>query len=535
VWIFLLANATLLAVTETAGDATTTGAEVAAAGLAKGSTLAGRYRVGESLGGTAPHESFLATEIDHETPVVLLAVSAEQASSLAAAKGVEHAHLGTLIDVILLDDGRHVAVATRVSGQTLAERLAAVGKKPPVDAVRSALRVAEALNTLHAADAVHGFVHARSVIIAPDHGDGPVLTFFPAGDEEPLHAPERAPSAPPTIADDTWAAAGLLHWMLTGSPPPRSGYASEEQIEAAGVNDPQLRAVLLATLATDAAKRETDLRPLRRELARWFVEHVGDEPRPHGARSTHPPPLPHSVRAPPATATAARKKRAERAPSTIKRRLGTIAAAAIALGLIAGAAASFFRPKRIELVQVPTAVAAPSNASPIELGEVPVTGEQEQRLGNKLAACVAEYLPDNAFGKTPDVEWLCGQTDPREGGDQLRVTIVTAAPKGDVTDAMKVFARIGWYQMAAFAVVRAGCCPDAAPLSLPQSQCSMDAALREIGEAVVASKPVDAPLKKYTDSIHCELNQSGAKWLRRASRPEGGEDTAFLELVKRLD
>jgi hypothetical protein len=535
VWIFLLANATLLAVTETAGDATTTGAEVAAAGLAKGSTLAGRYRVGESLGGTAPHESFLATEIDHETPVVLLAVSAEQASSLAAAKGVEHAHLGTLIDVILLDDGRHVAVATRVSGQTLAERLAAVGKKPPVDAVRSALRVAEALNTLHAADAVHGFVHARSVIIAPDHGDGPVLTFFPAGDEEPLHAPERAPSAPPTIADDTWAAAGLLHWMLTGSPPPRSGYANEGQIEAAGVNDPQLRAVLLATLATDAAKRETDLRPLRRELARWFVEHVGDEPRPHGARSTHPPPLPHSVRAPAATATAAQKKRAERAPSTIKRRLGTIAAAAIALGLIAGAAASFFRPKRIELVEVPTAVAAPSNASPIELGEVPVTGEQEQRLGNKLAACVAEYLPDNAFGKTPDVEWLCGQTDPLEGGEQLRVTIVTAAPKGDVTDAMKVFARIGWYQMAAFAVVRAGCCPDAAPLSLPQSQCSMDTALREIGDAVVASKPVDAPLKKYTDSIHCELRQSGAKWLRRASRPQGGEDTAFLELVKRLD
>jgi hypothetical protein len=535
VWIFLPANATLAAVTETVGDATTTGAEVAAAGLAKGSTLAGRYRVGESLGGTAPDESFLATEIDHEKPVVLLAVSAEQASSLAAAKGVEHAHLGTLIDVILLDDGRRVAVATRVSGQTLGERLAAIGKKPPVDAVRYALRVAEALNTLHAADAVHGFVHARSVIIAPDHGEGPVLTFFPAGEEEPLHAPERAPSAPPTIADDTWAAAGLLHWMLTGSPPPKAGYASQAEIEAAGVADPQLRAVLLATLATDAAKRESDLRPLRRELARWFVEHVGDEPRAHGTRSTHPPPLPHAVVPLAATATNGEKKRTPRAPSTIKRRLGVIAAAAIALGLIAGAAASFLRPKRIELVEVATAVAAPSSASPIELGEVPVTGEQEQRLGNKLAACVAEYLPDNAFGKTPDVEWLCGQTDPRAGGEQLRVAIVTAAPKGSVTDAMKVFARIGWYEMAAFAVVRAGCCPDAPPLSMPQSQCSMDAALREVGEAVVASKPVDPPLKKYTESIHCELNNNGAKWLRRASRPEGGEDTAFLDLVKRLD
>lgn len=534
-WIFLPANATLATVTDRIGDAATAGAEVAAAGLATGATLAGRYRVGESLGGSGAVASFLATEIDHETPVVLLAVSAEQAKSLAAAKGVEHAHLGTLRDVILLDDGRHVAVATRVPGQTLGERLAATGKKPPVDAVRSALRVAEALNTLHSANAVHGFVHARSVIIAPDHGEGPVLTFFPAGGEEPLHAPERAASAPPTIADDTWAAAGLLHWMLTGSPPPASGYTSDAELEAAGVLDPQLRTVLLATLAADFAKRETDLRPLRRELARWFVEHAADEPRTRGPRSTHPPPLPHSVRPPPIAGAPARLVTSIRTPSTIKRRLGTIAVAAIVLGLFAGAAASFLRPKRVEVVEVATAAGAPSVASPIELGEVPVTGEQQQRLGNKLAACVAEYLPNGTFGKAPDVEWLCGQTDPRAGGEQLRVAIVSAAPKGAVTDAMKVFARIGWYEMAAFAVVRAGCCPEAAPLSMPQSQCAMDAALREIGEAVVASKSMDPPLKKYTDSIHCELNHDGAKWLRRASRPAGGEDTAFLELVKHLD
>lgn len=519
--------------TETVGDATAAGAEVAAAGLATGSTLAGRYRVGESLGGAPPNESFLATDIDHEKPVVLLVVSADQATSLSAAKGVEHAHLGTLLDVLLLDDGRHVAVATRVPGQTLGERLSVVGKKPPVDAVRSALRVAEALNTLHSANAVHGFVHARSVIIAPDHGEGPVLTFFPAGDEEPLHAPERAASAPPTIADDTWAAAGLLHWMLTGSPPPKAGYANESELEAANVVDAQLRGVLLPTLSADPTKRESNLRPLRRELARWFVEHAGEEPRVPGPRSTHPPPLPASVRPPSGPPHSAGPRATER-PSTVKRRLGTFAIGAIVFGLLAGAAASFLRPKKVELVEVPAAVAAPS-ASPIELGEVPVTGEQEQRLGNKLAACVSEYLPDNAFGKAPDVEWLCGQTDPREGGEKLRVAIVTAAPKGTVTDAMKVFARIGWYEMAAFAVVRAGCCPDAPPLSMPQSQCSMDAALREVGDAVVASKNVDAPLKKYTDSIHCELNHNGSKWLRRSTRPEGGEDTAFLELVKRLD
>jgi hypothetical protein len=164
-----------------------------------------------------------------------------------------------------------------------------------------------------------------------------------------------------------------------------------------------------------------------------------------------------------------------------------------------------------------------------------VTGDETQ-LGTKLASCVAGYLPKGAFGKPPAVEWLCGETDPRDGADKLHSVIVGAAPKGvGPTDAMKIFSRIGWYALPAFAVVRAGCCPGAAPLALPEEHCEMSAALREVGDAVVASKDPVPPLKKYTESIHCELNHGGAKLLRRAERPAGGEDTAFLELVKHLE
>jgi len=63
----------------------------------------------------------------------------------------------------------------------------------------------------------------------------------------------------------------------------------------------------------------------------------------------------------------------------------------------------------------------------------------------------------------------------------------------------------------------------------------MSAALTGVGDAVEASEDVTEPLKKYTDSIHCELNHAGAKMLRRAERPAGGEDTAFLELLKHLE
>jgi hypothetical protein len=156
-------------------------------------------------------------------------------------------------------------------------------------------------------------------------------------------------------------------------------------------------------------------------------------------------------------------------------------------------------------------------------------------LGSKLAACTASYLPPGSFTSGPDVEWLCTETDARLGANKLRSAVVSAAPKGGPSDAMKIFARIGWYDMAAFAVVRAGCCPEAPTLSLPEEKCEMAAALRAVGDAVISTRDLGEPLKTYTESIHCELNRGGAKWLRRSERPAGGEDTAFLELIKRLE
>jgi hypothetical protein len=129
--------------------------------------------------------------------------------------------------------------------------------------------------------------------------------------------------------------------------------------------------------------------------------------------------------------------------------------------------------------------------------------------------------------------WVCDETDPRNGAEKLRVSIINGA-KGATTDAMKIFARIGWYDMAAFSVVRAGCCETAKPLALPapSNGCTaMDEALRDIGSAVVAARPYDEPLKKYTAAIHCEMNAGKGAILRHPNRPAGGEDSAFGELV----
>ncbi len=397
--------------------------------------------------------------------------------------------------------------------------------------MRTALRIADALSSIHEAGGVHGWVNPRAVIVEPAVGEQPILAFYPAAESGELHTPERAPEGAPSIADDTWACAALLHWMLTGAPPPRSGYASTDEIDDAGVAEADLRTALLHTLTSNRPDRQSDLRPPRRELARWFVAHAGEEPIVPSVHPAAPPPLPPSVR--PSDRPGPRPSGRPSAPPIRKRRIGVFALAAIALGVVTGIALTFLRPTRVQVIAVPEP-AAPT-ASALELGEVPVTGENESKLGTKLATCMAGYLPKDTFSKTPDVEWLCTETDPRIGADKLHSAVVAAGPRTGASDAMKIFSRIGWYSLPAFAVVRAGCCTDAPPLALPEGHCQMDTALRDVGEAVVASRDVTPSLKAYTESIHCELNRGGAKMLRRTERPAGGEDTAFLELVKHLE
>jgi hypothetical protein len=317
--------------------------------------------------------------------------------------------------------------------------------------------------------------------------------------------------------------------MLTGSRPQADGYSTDADLQAAGVADGTLRGALVHALAKRKDGRG-DLHDLRRELARWFVDHAGEEPPSPGQVHTAPPPLPHSGRSVPPPSPS------RIPPPPRRRRMMLLAFAAVVVPTVAVYTWTLVRPAKVRLVQLPTAAPEPS-ASAIELGEVPVTAGSEISLGNKLATCVAGYLPKGAFSKAPDVDWLCSVTDPRIGGEKLHGAVVSGAAKGETTDAMKIFSRIGWYDMAAFAVVRAGCCADAKPIASPEAResCSMDTALREVGDAVVAARDVQEPLKKYTESIHCELNQGGAKGLRRSGRPEGGEDTAFLDLVKKLE
>lgn len=508
--------------------------------VAPGEVLESKYRVDAPIDGAV--DAFAGSSVDGRHSVIIFKASPEAAACVARGKGVDHMHLTPVLDVLELDGDKYV-VAERFSGLTLAERLDAIGKKEPVDAVRYALRIADALSCLHEAGACHGSLHPRGILIQVEGHSPPLLGYFPSNDTS-FRSPDRGNEDPPSEADDAWAAAALLHHMLLGKVPPRAGYGSEAELLAAGVANPELAQALAHALSKDPDERSRDVRQLKRELARWFVEHAVEEPIAPGPHSSSPPPLPPSQRTLEGTASSMapspRSRPPVEPPKPGMRRVVPLAIAGIVVGLLGGWAWSHLRAKP-EVVPVPEVASAPSSApsdKPIDLGEVPVTGESEKTVAatDKVSSCVIGYLPKNSFGSAPDFSGICEQADPRAGADKLRVAVVASAPKGAApTDAQKIFGRIGWYDMAAFAVVRAGCCPDAKPLELPEPSGScgnMAEALREVGQEVVANHSAEEPLKKYTAAIHCELSAGRGQLFRKAERPAGGEDSAFLELVK---
>jgi hypothetical protein len=510
-----------------------------ATSVAPGEVLQSKYRVEAVVDGA--QDAFAASSVEGGASVLVFKLTPEAAVALERGKGVEHMHLARLIEMLDLD-GTKWAVAERLPGLTLAERLDDIGKKEPVDAVRYALRIADALSSLHEAGACHGSVHPRGILIQVEGRQAPVLGYFPC-DDASYRSPERGNQDPPTEADDSWAAAVLLHKMLLGTTPPREGYGSEAELREAGVSDGALTAALAHALHEDPEQRSRDVRPLKRELARWFVEHAGEEPPAPGPHSSAPPPLPAGQRTLEGTASSmppTRSRPPATPPKAGLRRIVPLAAGGIVVGLLGGWIYNTVRPKPPIVIEKPVAPATPPSDKPIDLGEVPVTGESEKTVNptDKLTSCVMGYMPKDTFGSSPDFSGVCDQTDPRIGADKLRVAIVGSAPKIEgATEAQKIFSRIGWYDMAAFAVVRAGCCPGAQPLELPEPAKACDnmaRALEFVGQEVVANHALEEPLKKFTAIIHCEVNAGRGGLFRKAARPAGGEDTAFLELVKSL-
>lgn len=470
--------------------------------------------------------------------------------TLATLSSIEHAHLAEVVGLVDHDE-EWVVISTLIRGTTLRARLQEIGRKHAVDAVRTALRVADVLSHLHDAGITHGRVNPDNVLLALEVGQDPALIFGQPSSSEYLRPERGASEEAYDLRDDTWATTALLYFMLTGDPPPALGVSSLTELEGLRIDDPLLCEVLSNGLARDEAHRAKTLSSLKRELARWFIAHAADEPVPIAGLSHKPPPLPPSVAPkPPVRSGAPEPKSTSTIPraqalALEDRRRGWIRSVPFAIGAavvgigVAWGVARMTRSdtKAIRLPDQPNASATQAaSTGPIDLAEVPVTGDEsakEQTAGDSTASCAKGYLREGTLTKFAQLDAICRDTElPRTLG-MLRIafTSLTGAT-GVVPPGASRFDALGWYSLPLLFGLRKACCTDPPNIKLPDLGKSCDdfpAALDELARVASTTQQFENVIGRYTLAARCAAQTGKAAGISPVP-PNIATEKAFRDL-----
>jgi hypothetical protein len=178
---------------------------------------------------------------------------------------------------------------------------------------------------------------------------------------------------------------------------------------------------------------------------------------------------------------------------------------------------------------------APSPVAPSSAGARP------PRPGGDLPGCVRAIFPSGTFGtdpRKPRFDFVCSQRDARKGAQAMNTQLVLGASPGAVTEGMRDWARLGWYEMAVFASAKVLCCEAPAALATRTSadQCALDRALEQLGQAAVRGEDaaLDSAMAHFKDTATCLLRQGGAGPYVALGVPGRAPDAAFARFVARI-
>lgn len=170
-----------------------------------------------------------------------------------------------------------------------------------------------------------------------------------------------------------------------------------------------------------------------------------------------------------------------------------------------------------------TAPAAPAAALP-----APPAAEDRAR-------CVASHFEGDTLSGREDFGFLCEDKDFRGINSQIHRRLVVSGA-GKVTPGMREWSALGWFELAASAVVRGACCPtDTAAPNLPSTpgECAqLGAVLRDLAATPQVKTTAQARALAYEEAVLC-LFRTGIprpyNYLQRPTKHARGVLIAFLE------
>ncbi|MEU7579592.1 serine/threonine-protein kinase [Streptomyces sp. NPDC041068] len=336
----------------------------------QGLLLAGRYRLGESIGRGGMGRVWRAQdEVLHRAVAVKELTAAQfvqeadravlfmrtQTEARAAAR-INHPAVVTVHDVVEYDD-RPWIVMELVEGRSLADAVKDDGRVEPVEAARIGLWTLKALRAAHAAGVLHRDVKPGNVLLATDRrilltdfgiaaieGDSTITRTGEVVGSVDYLAPERVSGGNPGPASDLWALGATLYTAVEGiSPFRRTSPLGTMQAVVTEEPAPLERAGALAPIISALLRKDPAARPTAEEAEAMLAE-AAEGRRPNAAQAYVPTQV-HAMDRP--TATAARSGEdlatvvntgATEPPASGRRRRGlAVAALVVAAALLGGA------------------------------------------------------------------------------------------------------------------------------------------------------------------------------------------------------
>jgi eukaryotic-like serine/threonine-protein kinase len=147
------------------------------------------------------------------------------------------------------------------------------------------------------------------------------------------------------------------------------------------------------------------------------------------------------------------------------------------------------------------------------------------------SACVADALATEGI----DYGFICKQTNPLKAAGRVKSALVRNGA-GLVTDGMRQWAGLGWYEMAAFTALRAHCCPPGEELAYNFTlACPLDEAVNLLDTAVRTgdAAKVEVAVKRYSKESRC-LDQFGQSRNMGRDGPPGAGIAALKRLLEKI-
>jgi hypothetical protein len=154
-----------------------------------------------------------------------------------------------------------------------------------------------------------------------------------------------------------------------------------------------------------------------------------------------------------------------------------------------------------------------------------------------LNQCVAKHFAPDAFDVPPPrFDFLCGAVDPRRAALELGARLIFAQQRkgGPVSDAMKEWSILNWYELAFVTLTQHACCKNPpAPDTKVGKTCSFDEALAAVGVAGSRGQGLDEAITTYDTAVQCLINFGLSPHYKQDHPTYGPERDAFRRISER--